>query len=377
MAKQKGKKRRNTALNLIFSLLLIAVIGAGLYYAAKSLLTHRENHPKPEESSTAQESVQETMPETTAETTAGTTNRFPAKAETGTETVALGDSDLILARNAVLLRVSPDGCTVLAARDADEQIYPASMTKIMTLVTYLELCGDTAEEDVLIMDKDVIAAQEAQMAYTAGFKAGEACSVIDLLYAMMLPSGADAAVMLATHAAGSEAAFAEQMNRIAADMGLEHTHFVNCTGLHEDDHLSSVSDMAQILLYALEHPLAKQIMSTYRHTTAASPQHEKGIELVSTTLSRMVGNELESLSKPLHIIGGKTGYTNPAGQCLATWAENAEGEEFVSVIAGSTALKPLDAIGDTLTLYQLTCEPLDAISRITVDEADLPDYEHY
>ena len=56
---------------------------------------------------------------------------------------------------------------------------------------------------------------------------------------------------------------------------------------------------------------------------------------------------------------------------------NAEGEEFVSVIAGSTALKPLDAIGDTLTLYQLTCEPLDAISRITVDEADLPDYEHY
>ena len=89
MAKQKGKKRRNTALNLIFSLLLIAVIGAGLYYAAKSLLTHRENHPKPEESSTAQESVQETMPETTAETAAETTNRFPAKAETGTETVAL------------------------------------------------------------------------------------------------------------------------------------------------------------------------------------------------------------------------------------------------------------------------------------------------
>jgi D-alanyl-D-alanine carboxypeptidase len=215
------------------------------------------------------------------------------------------------------------------------------------------------------------------MAQVAGFEPGEACSVKDLLYAMMLPSGADAAVMLATHAAGSEAAFAEQMNALAAEMGLQHTHFVNCTGLHEDDHLSSVNDIARILLYALEDPLARQIMSAYRHTTTASPQHEEGIELVSTTLSRLVGNELESLSKPLHIIGGKTGYTNPAGQCLATWAENAEGEEFVSVIAGSTALKPLDAIGDTLTLYQLTCEPLDAISRITVDEADLPDYEHY
>ena len=74
--------------------------------------------------------------------------------------------------------------------------------------------------------------------------------------------------------------------------------------------------------------------------------------------------------------GGKTGYTNPAGQCLATWAENADGEMFVSVIAGSTALKPLDAMGDTLTLYQLTCEPLDRIERITLDEADLPDYVH-
>ena len=70
MAKQKGKKRRNTALNLIFSLLLIAVIGAGLYYAAKSLLTHRENHPMPEESSTAQESVQETMPASSPRKTA-------------------------------------------------------------------------------------------------------------------------------------------------------------------------------------------------------------------------------------------------------------------------------------------------------------------
>ena len=114
--------------------------------------------------------------------------------------------------------MTPEGNEILAERDADEQIYPASMTKIMTLVTYLKLCGETAEDDVLIMDADVIAAQRAQMAYTAGFEPGEACTVTDLLYAMMLPSGADAAVMLATHAAGSEAAFAEQMNALLSAM---------------------------------------------------------------------------------------------------------------------------------------------------------------
>ena len=374
MAKQK-KRRGNALLNLIFALLLIAVIGTGLYFAGKTLLNSREKIPQ------AADSIP--VPEITAAvTTAATTTEqeteapFPAAPVRSTETVALGDTDKIIARNAVLLKVTPDGNTILAERDADEQIYPASMTKIMTLVTYLKLCGETAEDDVLIMDADVIAAQRAQLAYTAGFEPGEACSVEDLLYAMMLPSGADAAVMLATHAAGSEAAFAEKMNGLAAEMGLKQTHFVNCTGLHEDDHLSSVNDIARILQYALRDPLAAKVMSAYRHTTAATPQHEDGIELVSTTLSRLVGNELESLSKPLHIIGGKTGYTNPAGQCLATWAENSEGEMFVSVIAGSTALQPLDAMGDTLTLYQLTCEPLDEIERITLDEEDLPDYVH-
>lgn len=375
MAKQK-KRRGNAAVNLVFALLLIGVIGTGLSYAGKSLLNGRDEPVQPETGAPEQRVTEAVTTALTTTVRTETEPPFPAAPERSTETIALGDTDKILARNAVLLKVTPEGNEILAERDADEQIYPASMTKIMTLVTYLKLCGETAEDDVLIMDADVIAAQRAQMAYTAGFEPGEACTVTDLLYAMMLPSGADAAVMLATHAAGSEAAFAEQMNALAAEMGLKQTHFVNCTGLHEDDHLSSVNDIARILLYALREPLAEKVMSTHRHTTVVTPQHEDGIELVSTTLSRLTGKELESLSKPLHLIGGKTGYTNPAGQCLATWAENAEGEMFVSVIAGSTALKPLDAMGDTLTLYQLTCEPLDQIERITPDEADLPDYVH-
>ena len=374
MTEQSKKNNGGKGLAVFLGLMLLALIGMGLSAAWKSLQTRRQ--PQPDTADESAVTVLTAAATTPTTTTVTTTEKYPAAPRKTSETAALTDTDLIYARNAVLLQITPDGNQILAERDADAEIYPASMTKIMTLVTYLDLCGETAESDILIMDEGVIAAQRAQLAYVAGFEPGEACSVMDLLYAMMLPSGADAAVMLATHAAGSEEAFAAKMNELAADMGLQHTHFVNCTGLHEDEHISTVNEIAQILLYALKHPLAAKIMSAYRHTTAASPQHEEGIELVSTTLSRMVGNELEGLEKPLHIIGGKTGFTNPAGQCLATWAENADGEMFVTVIAGSTMLEPLDAIGDTLTLYQLTCSAPGEIERMTVDEADLPDYEH-
>ena len=77
------------------------------------------------------------------------------------------------------------------------------------------------------------------------------------------------------------------------------------------------------------------------------------------------------------MIGGKTGFTNPAGQCLATWARSDSGRTYISVVAGSTTFQPLDAVGDTLTLYQLTGIPYGDVQRIVPDEADLPLYEHY
>ena len=78
----------------------------------------------------------------------------------------------------------------------------------------------------------------------------------------------------------------------------------------------------------------------------------------------------------LHLIGGKTGFTNPAGQCLATWAQDAQLNTYICVVAGSTTNEPLDAMGDTLTLYQLISEPAATISRIRPQAANLPDYVH-
>ncbi|MCQ2416458.1 MAG: serine hydrolase [Oscillospiraceae bacterium] len=366
--------------DILFGCILTAILGAGLYAAGKPVLNHMQE--KNTQQTAAEEGtalITTTVNETTTATTTTTTTtaRFPSAASRTTETVTISDSELVIARNACLIQVSPEGNTRIAEKDADTAIYPASLTKLMTLVTYLELMGEPAEDEAIEMRAEVVAEQQARLAYVAGFTAGESCRIQDLLYAMMLPSGADAAVMLAVHACGSEAAFVEEMNALAKEMGLQQSIFFNCTGLNDERHFSSVQDMAIVLEYAIRNPYAKKILSTRKYTTYPTNVHPEGIELISTTLSRIVGNELENLSDPLHIQGGKTGYTDPAGQCLATWAESADGNTYICVIAGSTPLQPLDAVGDTLTLYQLTDMPLSDITKITVDAENLPDYVHY
>ena len=381
---QQSKKKKNggkTAAGIIIIPLILAVIGGGFWFAGKGLLDNRSEKPLPADpGSSAAEQPAGTEPvqtEAPAETAAEAVSLWPGKAERTADTLTVSDTDKVLARNVLLIACGENGGTVLAEHDADAEIYPASMTKMMTLLTFSQLCDPEALDTTILMDADVLRAQEEQMAYVAGFEAGEACRVRDLVYAMMLPSGADAAVMLATYAAGSEEAFVAAMNDLAAKMGLEHSHFENVTGLHEETHVSSLYDIARILTAVIRDPFCAEAMSTLQYTTAATAEHPKGIDLVSTTLSRMVGDELEALPDPLHVIGGKTGFTNPAGQCLATWAKSDAGKTYLCVVAGSTTFQPLDAVGDTLTLYQLTGLPYGDIRRIQPDEADLPLYEHY
>lgn len=381
MAKQTKKKKSGgkTAAGIIITPLILAVLAGGIYLAVKDIRDNSDKKPQTSDNTAEQQMTDETsLPETvlTTTTTTETLPAFPEKAVRSDTTITMTDTTKVLARNCLLLECSGSGGTVLAEHDADAEIYPASMTKVMTLLTFSHLVDPEAMDEIILMDADVIREQEEQMAYVAGFKAGEACKIRDLVYAMMLPSGADAAVMLATYASGSVENFVAEMNDLAQTMGLEHSHFDNVTGLHEESHVSSLNDIARILMAAIRDPFCAEAMSTLQYTTTATAEHPKGIDLVSTTLSRMVGDELEHLPDPLHVIGGKTGFTNPAGQCLATWAQSESGKTYVCVVAGSTTFQPLDAAADTLTLYQLTGMPLADIQRIELDEADLPLYEH-
>ncbi len=303
----------------------------------------------------------------TTTTTTTTTTLYPPIAGTSTKTVAITDESLIYGRNAALIDVETH--EIIAGRGAEDVIYPASMTKIMTMLTVLKLLGDdeTALYQAYLMDGDLVAALRAQTLVCAGFADGEPCRIIDMLYALMLPSGADAAVGLANFTAGSEEALVAEMNRYAAEMGLRQTHFVNCTGLHHEEHYSTPAEIACILEYAMQNPLCRKIMSTAEYTTAATTAHPDGLALKSSVFFRLP----ETLPQGITFGGGKTGFTNAAGQCLASWAvDDASGKTYISIVAGCDGLKPLDAVCDTLTLYEhfRDGDPSGAVRFVHSDE---------
>jgi len=250
--------------------------------------------------------------------------------------------------------------TVLASRGGDAVIFPASMTKIMTLIVAYEHAESL--DDKFTMVAEITDPLYIAGASVAGFLIGEEITVRDMIYGLMLPSGGDGALGLAYHIAGSEAAFAELMNEKAKELGLKNTNFVNCTGLHDPNHFSTCREIAVILEYALRNDFMREVMSTYTYTTSVTPEHPEGITLYSTVLSRMEGDEPGWAM----IMGGKTGYTIEAKNCLATFATICTpGEDkdsvkkrepdFILVTCGSG--EKYGPVYDAIDIYKTFSEP--------------------
>lgn len=219
---------------------------------------------------------------------------------------------------------------VIAEKHGDTKIYPASMTKVMTLIVAVENIKNL--DDTFTVTNEIIDPLIEEEASRAGFDPGEKVTVRDLLYGAILPSGADATIALADYVAGSEREFVELMNKKVNKMGLKNTHFMNSSGLHDEFHYSTPHEMALIMEYAIKNETCKKILSTYQYTTSKTEQHTDGIELYSTMFSRMYGNEAETVS----IIAGKTGYTTEGGNCLVSYAENESGGKYVLVTTDAT-----------------------------------------
>ena len=232
--------------------------------------------------------------------------------------------DQLVAQHAVLVDV--DNNLLLAVKGgADDEIYPASMTKLMTLIVAVENCED--QDATFTITSELLQPLWAQSASMAGFADGETVTFTDLLYGAALPSGADATQALAIMTAGSDEAFVEMMNDKAAELGLKHTHFVNTSGLYDENHYSTPEDIALIMEYLLKNELCKEVISTYTYTTSKTEQNPNGIKLTSTMFNKMYGNEVPGIT----IGGGKTGYTDECGQCLASYAETPDGHLYVAV----------------------------------------------
>ena len=208
---------------------------------------------------------------------------------------------------------------VIYEKDADTKTYIASLTKIMTTIVAIENIDDINE--VVTVPSEALDGLIEANASVAGFKLGQKVTYKDLLYGILLPSGADATRTIAYYISGNEDNFVQLMNKKASDLGLTNTHFANTSGLDTDNHYSTVRELSIILKYALQNPLFKEIYTTNSYTTSDN----------SLTFKSVYSNYLNNYNlENKYIYGSKTGYTTLAGYCLSTIA-NYDGIEYLLI----------------------------------------------
>ena len=235
-------------------------------------------------------------------------------------------SDKLNSPNVVLIRLKDH--TILMQKNSEEKIYPASLTKMMTAIVVIEKLLNLKQE-IKLTNSTFQGLYEAD-ASMAGFQPGEQVRAIDLLYGVMLPSGAECCIGLADQIAGSEQNFVKLMNQKAADLGMKNTHFENATGLQNENHYTTVKDLAILLSYALQNDTFREIFTSSRHSTQPTNKHPGGITFYNTMFEELnnqniIGGE---------ILGGKTGYTDEAGLCLASLAKVGK-QEYILISAGA------------------------------------------
>ena len=216
-------------------------------------------------------------------------------------------------------------------KNAHEQMYPASLTKIMTALLVLEAVDDGR----LSLDQQVTATESAMEGLaadgsTAGIQAGEILTVEQLLQCMLIVSANEACNILAEQVSGSVDAFVDAMNEKAAALGCENTHFVNATGLHDGQHYTTAWDLYLITAEAMKHEDFMRICDTARATIPATNLSEER-NLYTTNYLIDTWRSLGYIYGNAH--GIKTGSTDEAGHCLVSSATDGS-LSFISVVLG-------------------------------------------
>lgn len=255
-------------------------------------------------------------------------------------------SDNLYSPNAILLSLKDQ--TILMQKNIEGRVYPASLTKMMTAIIAIENLTDLKEE-IELTDSMFQGLYEAN-ASMAGFQPGEKVRAIDLIYGALLPSGAESCIGLAHQVAGSEQAFVRMMNQKAAELGMTNTNFKNTTGLHDKNHYTTVEDLAILLSYALQNDTYRDVFTSSRYSTQPTNKHPDGITFYSTMFEKLKLNDQSIVTG--EILGGKTGFTDKAGLCLASLAK-VDKKEYILITVGAKGNQYTEQynITDALTVY--------------------------
>lgn len=258
--------------------------------------------------------------------------------------------------------------TVLAERNSSAVINPASMTKILTILTAAEALGEERLDEAVTVSKEATEYSFVNECSNAGFEAGETVTVRDLFYGTILPSGGEAAAELAVFTSGSMEEFVSQMNRKAEELGLSDTaHFTNCAGLYDENHHCTVYDMAMILEAALDNPFCREVLSARTYTTSPTTEHPEGLLLSNWFLRR-----IEDKDTGGEVLSAKTGYVVQSGSCAASYGKSHSGKEFICVTADATS--SWRCIYDHVALYQQFGDA-DSQMEQRAEETEIPEGE--
>ena len=236
--------------------------------------------------------------------------------------------------------IDADSGTVLYDKKSDTKRYPASITKIITALLTIENCK---MNDTVTFSKNAITSLQYGDA-NFGCQIGEKMTVKECLYALMLSSANEVATALGEHVGGTEENFAKMMTERAKKAGAKNTNFVNCNGLHNKEHYVTAYDMAMIMKDALKYDSFKKIINSTTYTVKKNNKRKTNDQ----TLQRHKMVWLTSGYYYDGIIGGKTGYTDEAGNTLVTAAKR-NGTTLISVVLKS----------NTFNVYEDTKKLLD------------------
>lgn len=279
------------------------------------------------------------------------------------------DDPTLYSKNYCLYDLTDD--KIIYEKNIQERTNIASLTKIMTTITAIEKINNL--DDYVTITSEMLSNIKYD-ASLAGLKIGDKLTYKDLLYASILPSGADATQALAYSLSGSINNFVNDMNTLAKKIGMENSNFVNVTGLDIDNHYSTVNDLLKMLQYALKNETFKTIYTTKSYTLS------NGL-VVDATVKKY--NNLMKLDVS-RIIGSKTGYTNKAGLCISSIFES-NNHEFIFISTNAEFIYGnYYNLKDNLNIInfmdknynnQTTVKSTDIIKTIPVNFSNIPKYD--
>lgn len=241
-------------------------------------------------------------------------------------------------KNAILYNLNDK--TVIFKQNENEITSIASLTKIMTTLVAIEKIDNY--DAFVTIKSSMLAGLKEKNAAVIGLKVGQKITYEDLLYGTFLASGADAARALSISLVGTEEDFVKLMNDKAKELGLTNTNFINTTGLDEDGQTSTVDEVAKLLMKALENKVFEKIFYAKSYTLS-----DKSMTVYSTLFKTASKYKIDSS----YFLGGKTGYTDNAGRCLASIAYDSENKISYLLVTTNADIDDGEHVKDAAKIY--------------------------